>query len=173
MANLLQSLARKERDRFFARLDLEWGRGIQFRTHPDRSPNVHNVTAPRNDIGKWAVSMHGETLWMTEWRELAEAYAATLREETDNRVQVRARVQVPLSQNQSANIAALVATFRAGCQNQTVVKRRADPVEPKVYRSPRLMPQYEPALRADFSGFETLVPAPYRIMPDGRKVWLP
>lgn len=145
MAKLLDTLARKSREKFFARLDLEWGRGFQYRTKSDRCPNPFQVTAPRNDIPEYQVCLYGyyadyEVIWSSVWRELAEAYVGTLRAE-GFKARVIARDMPVLSKNQSANIALLVAEYREGCQNQTIVKRAADLRNAKVYRSTRWLPK--------------------------------
>lgn len=141
--NLLKVLDRKARERFFYRLDAEWGAGMKYRTKSDRSPCVFNVTAPRTDLETYRVMLIGEyaqceELWSTEWRELAEAYVGTLRAD-GFKAKVLARAMPVLSKNSAAQIALLVAEYRAGCENQTVVKRTLEPVKPKVFRSLRLM----------------------------------
>lgn len=143
MANLLKVLDRKARERFFYRLDAEWGSGMRYRTKSDRSPCVFNVTAPRTDLETYRVMLYSEygtseQIWSTEWRELAEAYSNTCRAD-GFKTRVVARTMPVLSKNSAAQIALLVAEYRAGCQNQTVVKRAMAPVKPKVFRSLRLM----------------------------------
>jgi hypothetical protein len=83
-------------------------------------------------------SANWETLWSTEWPELATAYAETLKAD-GFRARVSSREPISLSANQSAFIADLVAEFFAGCDNQTLVKRAWLPAKPKVYRSTKLM----------------------------------
>lgn len=150
--NLLKVLDRKARERFFYRLDAEWGSGMKYRTKSDRSPCVFNVTAPRTDLETYRVMLftqygQSEQLWSTEWRELAEANAIAARFDPElkkrfpNGVKTRvvARAMPVLSKNSAAQIALLVAEYRAGCENQTVIKRALEPVKPKVFRSLRLM----------------------------------
>lgn len=141
--NLLKVLDRKARERFFYRLDAEWGAGMKYRTKSDRSPCVFNVTAPRTDLETYRVMLftsygQSEQLWSTEWRELAEAYSGTCRAE-GFKTRVVARAMPVLSKNSAAQIALLVAEYRAGCENQTVIKSALTPVKPKVFRSLRLM----------------------------------
>ena len=141
--NLLKVLDRKAREQFFYRLDAEWGKGFQYRTKSDRCPNPFQVTAPRNDLETYRVMLYheygsSEQLWATEWRELAEAYSGTCRAD-GFKTRVVARAMPVLSKNSSAKIELLVAEYRAGCENQTVVKRAMAPVKPKVFRSLRLM----------------------------------
>jgi hypothetical protein len=127
MANLLQILARKQREAFFAQLDAQWGRGPRsVVSRPDSSPNPSTVTGPRHDLSRYEVKWFNatgtwETIWSTEWRELAEAYAKTLRDD-GLKSRVTCKSSMLLSRNQSARIADLVAKWHAGCQNQTLVK---------------------------------------------------
>lgn len=175
MANLLSVIARKEREKFFWRLDAEWGKGLKRVTsHNDRSPDFRHVTRPPK-LTQYRVDYREDrfsdwqNLWSTEWPELAHAYLGTLKAE-GFKARVSSREPAMLSANQSACIADLVATFFAGCENQTVVKRAATPIKAKVYRSIRLMQGVKPAA-VDLT--DSLIPAPYRIDGDGRKVYLP
>ncbi len=172
MANLLSVIARRERERFFWRLDAEWGKGLRQKTKSDRCPDFRVVGRPpkmtqyqvdyRNDrFSDW------EKLWSTEWVELAEAYKDTLRAE-GFKARVYSREPMVLSANQSANITQLVAAFFQGCQAQTLIRRAATPIRAKVYRSTRLM-----GLQAQ--PIEPSLPmAPYKLDPEtGKKVYLP
>lgn len=117
MANLLQILARKEREAFFAELDAQWGKGLSYIVNrPDRCPNPFTVTGPRRDLSRYEVKWFNatntwETIWSTEWRELAEAYATTLRED-GFRSRVTSKSRVPLSRNQSARITDIVVAWQ-------------------------------------------------------------
>ena len=164
MASLLSTLARKERERFFWRLDAEWGKGFKrgIQTHPDRSRDPRVVSRPPQ-MTQYAVdykadrSANWETLWQTEFPELATAYAETLKAD-GYRARVSSREPISLSANQSALIADLVTAFRAGCENQTLVKRAWEVKKAKVYRSTRLL-GIKPA-PIDLS--DSLVPSPDR-----------
>lgn len=141
--DLLGILARKERDRFFWRLDAQWGKGLRQRTSSDRSPDFRVATRPPK-LTQYVVSKRVSRqanwvrVWSTEWVELAYSYAATLKAEEKVKTKVTSQEPVTLSANQSAMIEDIIAEYRAGGQNQTLVKRLTI-VKPKVYRSLRLM----------------------------------
>lgn len=185
MANLLSVLARKEREEFFLRLDSEWGRGCEYRTKSDRCPNPFVVTAPRTDLQDYIVRLYNivkidgeyyerqgstEDIWRTQWRELAEAYVGTLKAD-GFKARVKAHNPTPLSKNQAADIASLIATFRLGCQNQTVVRRANEVQKPKVYRSLKLMGiKPEPVIPSFVPAPKERKPEPIPVAPNGAQL---
>src|SRR5882724_4315727 len=54
MSALFNQAARQERERFFWRLDSQWGKGLRQKTKSDRCPDFRVITRP-NIISEWGV----------------------------------------------------------------------------------------------------------------------
>lgn len=175
MSALFKQAERQERERFFWRLDSQWGKGLKkVTTHPDRCPDFRIVTKP-NIAHDWAV-------WSADARALV--YSGTKRECRNwllaqltlwplihlelRSLQQRSKQTAPID---------LPRTYetRLHCDAQTLVTPRRE--KPMSVVTQAALGTFSDAPSAsglvpDFSGDADMQLAPYRIV-DGKKVWLP
>lgn len=162
MPGLLEQIAERERQKFFWRLDAQWGKGYKYhlmRVTPDRMPNPAKVTAPPRLVD-YSVLVAGLNKKNPKQREVVftscyweQCLRFAERNFPNKRVWYRGNAEPNGSKYIGCDITALVAEFKLGCQNQTVVKRAWEVQPHKTYRSTRLL------------GIEPSLPEPEPIAP--------
>ncbi len=176
MSALFSQAARQDRERFFWRLDSQWGKGLRQKTKSDRCPDFRVITKP-NIISEWGVySFDAKGLvYESSGKKQSRAWLlAVLTLYPLARLELRYIAQ----RSKQTSVLALPRTReeRLHCDAQTLVTaklpQRCKDVQHVALGTFSDAPSAS-SLVPDFSGEATKVLAPYRIMPDGRKVWLP
>ena len=177
MSALFNQAARQDRERFFWRLDSQWGKGLRQKTKSDRCPDLKVITKP-NIANEWAVYSFGDKGLVYEASTKKQARAWLIAVQTLYplaRLELRALAQ----RSKQTSVLALPRTHeeRATCLAQTLVTQT---------QVPRCKDVQHVALGtfSDAPSASSLVPsrgwesedcleqAPSRVV-DGRKVWLP
>ena len=174
MSALFNQAARQERERFFRRLDYQWGKGLKQKTHPDRAPDFRVVTKP-NIANKWAVYSFGDKgfVYETSSKRIAREWLLwALQSYPQARLELR-RLE---DRSTQTSVLALPRTHeeRLSSQHQTLVSAKREPIGKVVdHVALGTFSDAPSAINPEYAGFAPDLPkAPYRVV-DGRKVWLP
>jgi hypothetical protein len=175
MSALFNQAARQERERFFFRLDSQWGKGLRQKTKSDRCPDFRVISKP-NIISEWAVYSFGDKGIVYE--------SATKRQSRDWLLAVltlyplaHLELKALAQRSKQTSVLSLPRTSEArlSCDAQTLTTSHRAALSRDVRHVGLGTFSDAPSassLVPDFSGDVNRVEAPYRII-DGRKVWLP
>ena len=170
MSALFSQAARQDRERFFWRIDSQWGKGLRQKTKSDRCPDFRVVTRPpimHCFLVQWREKNGHNSPWQTVFTSMgkraADDYIAAYLTLWPG---LKLRVVDITPRSKQTGVQTLPSTLevKAHCDAQTLVTRYAktvrdsDPNSGLHFLRPGDNRPSASSLVPDMSGFETLIP---------------